>query len=132
LKAFKDPTLSILQIGGANQGPNSGLLSYLRSDTSGVFQATKTLVLDSVEKNVAEIQQNRDFENLGVTARVLDTRSSISTQIARNSRFDVIILLRWPSLTSEESRTILTDARAMMNPNGCLVAFDPRSTIDER
>jgi hypothetical protein len=131
LKAFKDPTLSILQIGGADQGPNSGLLSYLRSDTSGVFQAAKTLVLDTVEENVAEIQRNRDFESLGVTARVLDTGSPLSTQIAGNGRFDVVILSRWPSLTSEGSTTMLTDARAMMKPNGWLVNFDPWCTIND-
>lgn len=124
MKAFKDPTLSILQIGGTDQGLASGLLSLLKGDTSEVLQAVKTLVLDPDEENVAEIQQNRDFKSLGVTARVLDTESPLVTQIASNERFDVVLFSRWPSLTSEASRTLLTDARAMMKPNGWLVAFD--------
>jgi hypothetical protein len=96
------------------------------------LQAAKTLVLDPVEEKVTEIQQNRDFESLGVTTRVLDTKSSLSTQISGNSRFDVVVLSRWPSLTPRASATMLTDARAMMKPNGWLVAFDPSCTIDDR
>lgn len=132
MKAFKDPTLSILQIGSADQGPTSGLLSLLRSDASGVLQAAKTLVLDIVEDDVAEIQQDRDFEGLDLTARVLDTRTPLSVQISSESRFDIVVFSRWSSLTLEESRTMLADARAMVKPNGWLVAFDPCNTLNDR
>lgn len=86
--------------------------------------------MDFDEENVAEIRRDRDFKSMNVTARLLDTKAPFAAQISGNSRFDVAIFLGSPALTSEENRTMLTDVRTMMKPNGWLVAKDSCSTAN--
>jgi hypothetical protein len=132
LKAFKNPALSILHIRALEQGSNSDLLTSLHDDTSGVLLAAKTFVLEFVGEEAMESQQNYGHDGPRTITRVLDTSVALSAQVPKDSRFDVVIFSRWPSLTLEESETMLTDARAFMELGGWLVTLDPHTLAEDR
>lgn len=96
------------------------------------MRAAKTFVLEFVGEEVAESQPNHEFDDTGTVARVLDTSAALSAQVPKDSRFDVLVFSRWPSLTSEEFETMLTDARALIKPEGWLVALDPYTLAGDR
>lgn len=132
MKAFKNPALSILHIRALEQGSNSDLLTSLHGDTSGVLQVAKTFVLEFVGEEVPESQVNHESDGLRAVTRVLDTSAALSAQVPKDSRFDVVIFSRWPSLTLEEFETMLTGARALMEPEGWLVALDSHTFAEDR
>lgn len=97
-----------------------------------MLRAAKTFVLEFVPEDVPESQQNYGSGGLGTIARVLDDRAALSAQVPKGSRFDVVIFSRWPSSTLEEFETMLTDARALMEPEGWLVALDAYTLAGDR
>ena len=97
-----------------------------------MLQAAKTFVLEFVGEEAPESQQNHEYDGLRTVTRVLDASVALSAQVPKDSRFDVVIFSRWPSLTLEESETMLTDARAFMELGGWLVTLDPHTLAEDR
>lgn len=97
-----------------------------------MLREAKTFVLEFVGEDVPESRQNHESDGSRTIVRVLDARAALSAQVPKDSRFDVVVFSRWPSLTLEEFETMLTDARALIKPEGWLVALDSCTLAGDR
>lgn len=97
-----------------------------------MLRAANTFVLEFVGEDVPESRQDHEFDGSRTIIRVLDSRAALSAQLPKDSRFDVVVFSRWPSLTLEEFETMLADARALIKPEGWLVALDSYTLAGDR
>lgn len=132
LAAFKDPALSILQVGGFDQGVTSSVLSSLKAGTCGQGLAAKILILEPVEEIVARIQVEHSSENPTVDALRLDRAQSMSSQVGRRDAFDVLLVTIEPDQGVEEKRLFLTQARGLLRTGGIFAVFDTLPNIRDK
>lgn len=129
---FKDPTSSILQIGGFDQGLTDSLLSTLKAGACGQALTSNILILDTLEENVSQIQERYDSESSTVSALQYDMAKSLSSQISRGDNFDVLLVTMDPQLDGERRRAFLTEARKLLNSGGIFVVFDTLPNIRDK
>lgn len=129
---FKDPTSSILQIGGFDQGLTDSLLSTLKAGACGQALTSNILILDTLEENVSQIQERYDSESSTVSALQYDMAKSLSSQISRGDNFDVLLVTMDPQLDEERRRAFLTEARKLLNSGGIFVVFDTLPNIRDK
>jgi 23S rRNA G2069 N7-methylase RlmK/C1962 C5-methylase RlmI len=129
---FKDPTSSILQIGGFDQGLTDSLLSTLKAGACGQALTSNVLILDTLEETVSQIREKYDSESSTVSALQYDMAKSLSSQMRRGDSFDVLLVTMDPQLDEERRRAFLTEARTLLNPDGIFVVFDSLPNIREK
>jgi glutathione synthase/RimK-type ligase-like ATP-grasp enzyme len=129
---FKDPTSSILQIGGFDQGLTDSLLSTLKAGACGQALTSNILILDTLEENVSQIQERYDSESSTVSALQYDMAKSLSSQMSRGDNFDVLLVTMDPQLDGERRRAFLTEARKLLNSGGIFVVFDTLPNIRDK
>jgi ubiquinone/menaquinone biosynthesis C-methylase UbiE len=129
---FKDPTSSILQIGGFDQGLTDSLLSTLKVGACGQALTSKILVLDTLEETVSQIREKYDSKISTVSALQYDMAQSLSSQMRRGDSFDVLLVTMDSQLDEERRRAFLTEARRLLNPGGIFVVLDSLPNIREK
>lgn len=129
---FKDPTLSILQIGGFDHGLTDNLLSTLKAGACGQALTSKILILDTLEETVSQIREKYDSESSTVSALQFDMAKSLSSQMRRGDNFDVLLVTMDPHLDEEGKRSFLTEARKLLNLGGIFVVFDTLPNIRDK
>jgi hypothetical protein len=129
---FKDPTSSILQIGGFDQGLTDSLLSTLKAGACGQTLTSNILILDTLEETVSQIREKYDSESSTVSALQYDMAKSLSSQMMRGDTFDVVLVTMDPQLDEKRRRAFLTEARTLLNPGGIFVVFDSLPNIKKK
>ena len=126
---FKDPTSSILQIGGFDQGLTDSLLSTLKAGACGQALTSNILILDTLEDTVSQIEKKYDSESSTVSALQFDMSKSLSSQMRRGDTFDILLVTMDPRLDEQGKRVFLTEARKLLNSGGIFVVFDTLPNI---
>lgn len=129
---FKDPTLTVLQIGGFDQGLTDTLLSTLKAGTCGRALTSKIVVLDSVEETVVQIREKYDNVASTVNALYFDKGKSLRSQMRWDDGFDVLLITIDSHLDDENKEVFLTEARSMLKAGGMFVIFDTLRDIREQ
>lgn len=124
--------MSILQVGGFDQGITSSLISTLRAGTCGQDVTAKILILDPSEQTVARMQVEHSLETSTVDALLLNRDQPLSSQIKRADPFDVVLVAIEPDLEIEEKRVLLAQARGMLRAGGIFIVFDTLLNIRDK
>lgn len=129
---FKDPTSTVLQIGGFDQGLTDSLLSTLKAGMCGQALTSKIVVLDSVEETVVHIREKYDNVASTVNALYFDKGKSLRSQVRWDNAFDVLLVTIDRQLDDESKQGFLTEARSMLKAGGMFVIFDALRDIREQ
>lgn len=132
LAAFKDPALSILQVGGFDQGITRSLVSALEAGACGQGLTAKMLILDPAVETVARIKVEHGSESSTIDALRMDPARSLSSQVGRRDAFDILLVTIEPDLEIDEKTLFLTQARGMLRTGGIFIVFDTLLSIRDK
>jgi NAD(P)-dependent dehydrogenase (short-subunit alcohol dehydrogenase family) len=123
---FKDPVLSILQIGGSEQGITDSLISTFEAKKCGQRLTVRILVMESAEETVTRIRGKYGPKGLLFDSIHLDVTKSLSSQLRQGDIFDVLLVTSDRVLDGESKEALLRDAQSMLKPGGISVVMDQR------
>jgi len=129
---FKTPGLSVLQIGGFDQGLTDSLLSVVETGRTGATTTSKILLLDPIEENVSRARERYDSESSAFRVLHLDEKKSTPTQTAGNDKFDILLVTIDSHLDGTRKGALLTEARSMLKSGGIFVAFDTLRNVKDK
>jgi SAM-dependent methyltransferase len=129
---FKNPVLSVLQIGGFDHGVTESLLTTLKAGAGGQALTSKIMVLDSAQETVVRIRDKYGTESSIVNALHFHRASPLPSEMGQEDKFDVLLVTidRHPNNTSKQD--FLTDARSKLKAGGIFVVFDTLRDIKEQ
>lgn len=129
---FKDPGLSILQIGGYDRGVTDSLLSTLKAELPGQALSSKIVLLDSSQEALVQIRQQYEAESSIVVAMHFDVEKPLPSEVSREDGFDVVLVAIDHGLDDTSKQNVLAEAQNVLEAGGILVIFDTLRGITER
>lgn len=129
---FKDPGLSILQIGGYDRGVTDSLLFTLKAESAGQALSSKIVLLDASQEAVVQIKQQYDAESSIADALLFDVKKPLPSEVSREDGFDVVLVTIDHGLDDMSKQNILGEARNVLRAGGTFVVFDTLRAIKER
>jgi hypothetical protein len=132
LAVFKDPVLSILQIGGSEQGITDSLISTLKAETCGQTLMVRNLVMEPAEETVTRFRGKYASEGLHFETVHLDVTKSLSSQIRQGDAFDVLLVTIDTHLDGESKGPFLREAQSMLKPGGISLVLDVQRDVKEK
>ena len=129
---FKDPGLSILQIGGYDRGVTDSLLSTLKAELPGQALSSKIVLLDSSQEALVQIRQQYEAESSIVDAMHFDVEKPLPSEMSREDGFDVVLVAIDHGLDDTSKQNVLAEAQNVLEAGGILVIFDTLRGITER
>jgi len=129
---FKDPGISILQIGGYDRGVTDSLLSTLKAESPGQTLSSKIVLLDSSQEALVQIRQQYEAESSIVDALHFDAKKPLPSEVSREDGFDVVLVAIDHGLDDTSKQNVLAEAQKVLDAGGILVIFDTLRGITER
>ncbi|KAL1582008.1 hypothetical protein WHR41_09313 [Cladosporium halotolerans] len=123
LQAFKSPNLSVLQVGGFDEGLTDTLVAAIASKTNVPAVTAEILVLDSEMENIPRIHE-RQCHGCSVAASHWNHASSLASHATETGNFDAVLLVV-PDQTNEQAvRALVTQAQSLLKTGALLIVLD--------
>lgn len=129
---FKDPGLSVLQIGGYARGVTDSLLLTLKAESAGQALSSKIVLLDPDQDAIVQIRQQYDAEPSIVDALHFDVEAPLPSEVCRDDGFDVVLVAIDHGLDDMSKQNLLAEAQNVLKTGGIFVVFDTLRAITER
>jgi SAM-dependent methyltransferase len=129
---FKDPGLSVLQIGGYDRGVTDSLLSTLKAESAGQALSSKIVLLDPSQEALVQIRQQYEAESSIVDALHFDVKKPLPSEVSREDGFDVVLVATDHGLDDMSKQNVFAEAQNVLKAGGILVIFDILRGIIER
>jgi SAM-dependent methyltransferase len=129
---FKDPGLSVLQIGGYDRGVTDSLLSTLKAESAGQALSSKIVLLDPSQEALVQIRQQYEAESSIVDALHFDVKKPLPSEVSREDGFDVVLVAIDHALDDMSKQNVFAEAQNVLKAGGILVIFDILRGIIER
>ena len=129
---FKDPGLSVLQIGGYARGVTDSLLLTLKAESAGQALSSKIVLLDSSQEALVQIRQQYEAESSIVDALHFDAKKPLPSEVSREDGFDVVLVAIDHGLDDMSKQNVLAEAQNVLKTGGIFVVFDTLRAITER
>jgi len=129
---FKDPGLSVLQMGGHDHGITDSLLFTLKAGSAGQALSAKIVILDSSQEAIGQIRGKYDGESSIVDALHFDGTKPLPSEVRRKDGYDVVVVTIDHCLDNTSKQDLLAEARSVLKGGGIFVVFDTLRAIKEQ
>jgi ubiquinone/menaquinone biosynthesis C-methylase UbiE len=129
---FKDPGLSVLQIGGHEHGVTDSLLLTLKAGSAGQALSAKIVILDHSEEAIIQIREKYDAESSIVDALHFDASKPLPSEATREDGFDVVLVTIDHGLDDTSKQDLLAEAQNVLKAGGTFVVYDTLRAMEDR
>jgi ubiquinone/menaquinone biosynthesis C-methylase UbiE len=129
---FKDPGLSVLQIGGHDHGVTDSLLLTLKAASAGQALSAKIVILDHSQEAIVQIREKYDAESSIVDALHFDASKPLPSEVTWGDGFDVVLVTIDHGLDDTSKQDLLAEAQNVLKAGGTFVVFDTLRAMKER